>query len=538
MTLRYLVLISAIALSLCGVAGSVHADTAQSQYVGKHITYDLESYVYVKNKLVYELSGQVKYKIVSFDSKSGVFTLTKSMDLKSQDGAKFTTTQDFRSRLDHPLSLFDLTSYIDPIFPGKTEFTLKQTKEPTVYDLGITRRNLLEQQTVLGKSIEPTLVYTLKGGVKVFDKTTIPYDITLDLKSVSLDGVKDKTIYNAVLEDYGTTYDYYKDMKFSLEITAAESDFETSKKSSEPTAPKQKESTPASKYLVYENKQYGFSIKYPSSWQMQENLQKDPNSGFVSIVSFAPSQNTIYGVGFSANDKNFKGLGEKQFLDKMKKQISDACSAGASNGISCSEITAAADTHKNGYTLYGAYYSASVPTEQGTTIVMEMTAYIPDGNNIWSLQMVSTAPAELETLMKDIGTSFDTFKINDYHGVKVSKTTAKQTATKTPPPIITSSVGTLQLNSGEFSISKYTKTEAVVSGQVTHYQQGVPLTLKIIMPDNTSEEQNAMVTKDGNFKMPLKIGSHWPAGTYTITARYGSEDLGSISFQITMAKTK
>ncbi len=119
MTLRYLVLISAFALSMCGIIGYAFADAAPSQYVGKSITYDLDSSMYVKDKIVYGLSGQIKYKIVSFDSKSGEFTLTKSVDLKSQDGTKFTATQDFRSRLDHPLSLFDIVSYIDPIFPGK-----------------------------------------------------------------------------------------------------------------------------------------------------------------------------------------------------------------------------------------------------------------------------------------------------------------------------------------------------------------------------------------------------------------------------------
>jgi hypothetical protein len=531
----YLTLISTIALLLCGVAVHAFADIAQSQYVGKHMTYDLESYVYAKNTLLYELSGQVKYKIVSFDLKSGEFTITKSVDLKSQDGTKFIATQDFRSRLDHPLSLFDTVSYIDPIFPGKTEFALKKTKDST-YDLGIVRRDLLEQQTVLNKSIEPTLVYTLKGSVKVFDNTTIPSDIALDLKSVSLDGVKDKTIYNAVLEDYGPKYDYYKNMKFSLKITAVDSNFKNGK-ATEPTKPKAP--TLDSKYLTYENKQYGFSMKYPSSWQKQELLQKDPTSNSVSIVRFTPSQSTVCGVGLLQDNKDYKGLGEKQFLAKMKKQISDACLAAASSGVSCSEITTSSDIHKNGYKLYSVYYSATVPSEQGTATVIEMTTYIPDGNDIWSLQIFSTSSADLEQLAQDLGSSLDTFKIYDYQGVKASKTTQKQTTKTTKPsPIAKSDAGTLQLNSGEFLISKYTKTEAVVSGQVSNYQQGVLLKLKITKPDGTSEEQNAMVTKDGNFKSPLRINGNWPAGTYTITATYGLQDIGTISFQLSLAKTK
>jgi len=190
---------------------------------------------------------------------------------------------------------------------------------------------------------------------------------------------------------------------------------------------KTQDKTQTSKSLLYENKQYGFSIKYPSNWQKQETLQKDPNSSFVSIVSFTPTPNTGYGIGFSANNKDYKGLSEQKFLAKMKKQASDACLAGKSSGTVCSEITTSTDTHKNGYTIYAIYYSATISTKQGTSNVVEMTAYIPDGNDIWSLQMVSTMPNELEQIGKNMGDSLDTFKIYDYDGVKSSKTTQKQT---------------------------------------------------------------------------------------------------------------
>ncbi|TBR22367.1 MAG: hypothetical protein EPO63_07450, partial [Candidatus Nitrosotenuis sp.] len=90
MTLRYLILISAIAaVMFCGSSAYVFADTApiaKQDYVGKHIVYKLDSSASVKNKLVQSVSGQIEYNIVSFDSKSGEFTLTRSVDLKSKDG--------------------------------------------------------------------------------------------------------------------------------------------------------------------------------------------------------------------------------------------------------------------------------------------------------------------------------------------------------------------------------------------------------------------------------------------------------------------
>ena len=277
------------------------------------------------------------------------------------------------------------------------------------------------------------------------------------------------------------------------------------------------------KYLSYENKQYGFSIKYPSNWEKIE----DPNSD--AIVAFAPSQNTAYAVSFSANDQSIKGLNGDQILATLKKQVTDTCSASASKGITCSDITANRDTHKNGYAIYAVYYTASGTSDQGTINVAEMTAIIPDGNDAWMLQLISYSPTELEQFMEDIGTSLDSFTIFDYQGEQ----TTSQSST-----IAKSSVGTLQLNSGNFAVSKYKPAELIVSGQINNPLQGVPLILKIIKPDKTSEEQNILVTKDGNFRAPMKIEGTWPAGNYQISAKYGTQDLGSVSFKINMGDAK
>ncbi|MEX0657061.1 MAG: hypothetical protein WD154_05905 [Nitrosopumilaceae archaeon] len=279
------------------------------------------------------------------------------------------------------------------------------------------------------------------------------------------------------------------------------------------------------KYLSYENKQYGFSIKYPSNWQKTETLQKDPNSNSVSIVSFAPSQNTAYGVSFSANDQSIKGLNGDQILAALKKQVTDTCSAAASKGITCSDITANRDTHKNGYAIYAVYYTASGTSEQGTLNVAEMTAIIPDGNDTWMLQLINYSTTELEQFMEDIGSSLDSFTIFDYQGEQ----TTSQSST-----IAKSSVGTLQINSGQFAVSKYSPAELIVSGQINNYLQGVPLTITIVKPDKTGDEQKILVTRDGNFRAPIKIDGTWPAGSYQLSAKYGTQDLGTVSFQVNM----
>ena len=110
------------------------------------------------------------------------------------------------------------------------------------------------------------------------------------------------------------------------------------------------------KYLLYQNKQYGFSIKYPSTWAKTETLTKDstfPN--MLNIVEFDTSSKlTIYGISLIKDDTIFKGLSGQKFLDKIKEKFVDVMCAGASTGTSCSTkiVQQSPFTHQNGYKGY------------------------------------------------------------------------------------------------------------------------------------------------------------------------------------------
>ena len=287
------------------------------------------------------------------------------------------------------------------------------------------------------------------------------------------------------------------------------------------------------KYLLYENKQYGISLKYPSDLKKEETLTKsdEPFPNSISIVRFTtPSELTSIGVTLIKDDTIFKGLSGQKFLDKMKNEFkSRFCSAISDPTLTCSmEILYEQQVRStNSYDGYVSTYAFTVSDNQDSQKIVILIMMYPDGNNVWLLGMNISSDEDYKGIGEEVGKIADTFKINNYQG------SASQSST-----ISKSSVGLLQINSGNFAVSKYKPAELIVSGQINNPLQGVPLTLKITKPDKTTEEQNILVTKDGKFKAPVKLDGNWPAGSYRILAKYGSADLGTVSFQINAGDAK
>ena len=283
------------------------------------------------------------------------------------------------------------------------------------------------------------------------------------------------------------------------------------------------------KYLSYENKQYGFSIKYPANWEKAEALKKSsvfPN--VLDIVTFStPSELTSYGVSLIKDDTTFTGLSGQKFLDKVKEKFVDPICRRAPAGVTCStELTQQTTlTHQNGYSGYLVIFGINVSSDQESIESGVVLGFYPDGNDVWIIAAASSSGEEFQQYTNELATIGSSFKIFSYEGEQ----TTSQSST-----VAKSSVGTLQINSGYFTASKYKPAELIVSGQINNPLQGVPLIIKITKPDKSSDEQNILVTKDGAFRAPIKIEGTWPAGSYQLSAKYGTQDLGAVSFQVNM----
>lgn len=280
--------------------------------------------------------------------------------------------------------------------------------------------------------------------------------------------------------------------------------------------------------LLYENKQYGFSIKYPPDWQKQEQLSTDntfPN--IFDIVTFqSPTQLTHYGVMIMKDNTTYRGLNDQEFLDKMSKEFGDSlCISSRKSGATCTSqsIQKTTFTHQNGYAGYMTVNSLTISTDKRTIQPIMGIGMYPDGNNIWVLAVVAFSSDEATNLQNTLSTMANSFMIYNYHGTSPVSPSATSTE---------SSFGKMKINSGVFYASKYSSDTIVVSGTVTSFSRGTPITLKITKPDGTADYQAVLVKKDGTFSSPVIVNENWKEGNYHFTATYGNNEIGSVTFQV------
>ena len=230
--------------------------------------------------------------------------------------------------------------------------------------------------------------------------------------------------YIANLLDYYDTFKDKQEIQFIQEETE-EQDFTTTCPTDYPylhsdgqcwNVPEESQTSKTAKYIPYKNNQYGFSIKYPSTWQKDETLEIDddkPNR--VTIATFtSPSQTGFYMVGFAENDPTYKGLDDQQFLNKMKKEISNECQECQDTEF----LSADTVTHKNGYKVYAAVLTTTMVSAEGTLNPLLTYALIPDGNDLWLIALMLFSSDDSEQLLDEITPMGESFTIFDYEGIQ------------------------------------------------------------------------------------------------------------------------
>ena len=75
-------------------------------------------------------------------------------------------------------------------------------------------------------------------------------------------------------------------------------------------------------------------------------------------------------------------------------------------------------------------------------------------------------------------------------------------------------------------------TEVTVSGYVEKYLSSTPVSLIITKPDNSTETQNTLAAKDGQFKSVIVLSDKFTAGHYTVTCKYYKSQVGTASFDL------
>ena len=96
--------------------------------------------------------------------------------------------------------------------------------------------------------------------------------------------------------------------------------------------------------------------------------------------------------------------------------------------------------------------------------------------------------------------------------------------------IVQVSSGAIQLNNYRFEKSPYKTIRVDVSGMVDDSTTGTYVSLTITKPDQTSFDLRGIVTKKGEFTVPLMLDANSLSGQYVVMARYNNVEIGVASF--------
>ena len=179
--------------------------------------------------------------------------------------------------------------------------------------------------------------------------------------------------------------------------------------------------TKTAKTLTHENKQYGFSVNYPSTWQKDTTLDKDSdNPNRMTLATFFhPQQDGLFIIGLAENDPYLKGLDGQQLLDAIKQELTTYCT-----DPDCTDLeflSSGVETHVNGYKLYYVTFTSVITIDESTMNTMFVYAIIPDGDDFWLMSTSFFDPDTFDQLLTEITPMAESFTIFDYEGEQIAK---------------------------------------------------------------------------------------------------------------------
>ncbi|MCE9616986.1 MAG: hypothetical protein K8Q88_01305 [Nitrosarchaeum sp.] len=169
--------------------------------------------------------------------------------------------------------------------------------------------------------------------------------------------------------------------------------------------------------IKYEDKQYGFSINYPATWQKNTPFEKDPDKpNRITLATFvSPKQDGLFLVGFAQDDPYYQRLDEQQFLAAIQQELVDYCHTDCSNIEFLSSETA---THVNGYKMYYVTFTSVLKTNGNTISPLLAYAIIPDGKDYWLISTIFFNPDTFDNLLTDMTDMSKSFTISDFNQVE------------------------------------------------------------------------------------------------------------------------
>lgn len=190
--------------------------------------------------------------------------------------------------------------------------------------------------------------------------------------------------------------------------------------------------------------------------------------------------------------------------------------------------------------------SFSIKEDQLT--IMQITGNVVNASGGVRLSLFIDKPvgstAEVKTLPNNLG-EYSTSLLFDanwevgnyliravYLGNQIGTVTFVINEIEGPNIVTTQTIGTLNIEKEEYSISKNGTAIVEIYGNVMGYEEDTTIIFIIKKPDGTTQDLAAKGERTGDFKTRVTIKDDWASGTYEVSANYKEKNLGNVSFVV------
>jgi len=309
-----------------------------------------------------------------------------------------------------------------------------------------------------------------------------------------------------------------------------------------PITPTNPDITVSNSYDLYVDPQQRFSIKYPSSWIIDNQSTEEYMVGFYDKNEWTSSIFILY-----AENIEYAGLSDQKILAEIDSYEKEFCNTATydvdsfvcysyqslnQDVFSLSSVTKSYDI---AYTTTRQYNDPNFPGEY--TILTTLTE-VHDGNNAW-LVYTETDEYAYETFKENLQTSVDSFKLIKSSNKPPSEVPTLPTPAPNPIPqssegivIGSAELGTVKIDQETYVIAPYEQTQIKIYGTVVDPNKGDRIALTFTYPDGTTNGNLVFPTSQGYYENYLILDYNSPRGEYEVLVSMKRQIAGIMTFNV------
>jgi len=296
----------------------------------------------------------------------------------------------------------------------------------------------------------------------------------------------------------------------------------------------------AKSYNLYSDPQNRFSMKYPSTWLIDDQIFDDYVIGFLDKENWNSSLNVHY-----YPNMEYTNYSDGKILDEIESLERGICNDSSYDidGFVCynfqliDKMSEQLDSGEKAFVLaYTITKQYSDPLFPGEYDLVISVVEVHDDEDVW-LIFSETDSFAFESYFDNLSESSESFKLTKQSKVNTDKENplAIPAPTYEPPTgeiISSENLGTAMVDYDTYVIKPYEKTNIKIHGKMNDANSGDRVALTYTYPDGTTDGNLVFVTNQGNYEAFLILDVDSPSGEYEVLVTMKRKIVGVLTFDV------